>query len=106
MESKKQILDHLELRSENVQEILTTPPHWMIRWGNTLIFIIILMVLAMSYFIKYPEFIPASIVVTSQNPPEKLEARINSKIEKIFVHNGQKVAVNDILDGVAIFCKL
>lgn len=79
METKKDLLDNLELRSENVQDILTTPPHWMIRWGNTLIFIILLMVLMMSYFIKYPEFIPAPILVTSQNPPEKLEARTNSK---------------------------
>ena len=78
-EKEKDILDNLELRSENVQDILTQPPHWMIRWGNTVIFVILLMVLLMSYVIKYPEFIPAPIVVTSKNPPEKLEARTNSK---------------------------
>ena len=83
METKKDILDNLELRSESVQDILTRPPHWMIRWGNTVVFIILLMILMMSYLIKYPEFIPAPIVVTSQNPPEKIQARINSKIEKI-----------------------
>lgn len=97
METKKNILDNLELRSENVQDILTSPPHWMIRWGNTLIFIILLMVLMMSYFIKYPEFIPAPILVTSQNPPEKLEARTNSKIEKIFIKNGEIVNKNEVL---------
>lgn len=97
MEAKRDILDNLELRSENVQDILTTPPHWMIRWGNTLIFIILLMSLMMSYFIKYPEFIPAPILVTSQNPPEKLEARTNSKIEKIFIKNGEIVKKNEVL---------
>ncbi len=97
MGTKKDILDNLELRSENVQDILTTPPHWMIRWGNTLIFIILLMVLMMSYFIKYPEFIPAPILITSQNPPEKLEARTNSKIEKIFIKNGEIVSKNAVL---------
>ena len=51
----------------------------------------------MSYFIKYPEFIPAPILVTSQNPPEKLEARTNSKIEKIFIKNGEIVNKNEIL---------
>lgn len=54
----------------------------MIRWGNTIILVILLLVLIMSYIIKYPEFIPAPILVTSQNPPEKIEARISSKIEK------------------------
>ena len=82
MEAKKNILDNIELRSESVQDILTRPPHWMIRWGNTIIFIILLMILLMSYFIKYPEFVPAPIIVTSQNPPEKLLSRTNSKIEK------------------------
>lgn len=51
----------------------------------------------MSYFIKYPEFIPAPILVTSQNPPEKLEARTNSKIEKIFIKNGEIVKKNEVL---------
>jgi hypothetical protein len=55
MEVKRDILDEIELRSEGVQDILTRPPHWMIRWGNTIIFIILLLILLMSYIIKYPE---------------------------------------------------
>ncbi|EJL67979.1 HlyD family secretion protein [Chryseobacterium populi] len=94
---EKEILDTIELRSESVQDILTQPPHWMIRWGNTIIFIILLLILVMSYMIKYPEFIPAPIIVTSQNPPEKLEARTNSKIEKIFIKNHQEVKKDDVL---------
>lgn len=94
---EKDILDNIELRSESVQDILTQPPHWMIRWGNTIIFIILLLILVMSYIIRYPEFIPAPVIVTSQNPPEKLEARTNSKIEKIFIKNHQEVKKNQIL---------
>ncbi|SDE90918.1 HlyD family secretion protein [Epilithonimonas hungarica] len=97
METKKDILDNLEIRSESVQDILSQPPNWMIRWGNTLILTILGMILLMSWFIKYPEFVPAPIIVTSQNPPEKLEARINSKIEKILIKNQQEVKKNDIL---------
>jgi multidrug efflux pump subunit AcrA (membrane-fusion protein) len=95
--TQKDILDNIELRSESVQDILTQPPHWMIRWGNTIIFIILVLILIMSYIIKYPEFVPAPIVVTSQNPPEKLEARTNSKIEKIFIKNHQQVNKNEVL---------
>ncbi|MBB6371518.1 HlyD family secretion protein [Chryseobacterium shigense] len=93
----KDILDNIELRSESVQDILTQPPHWMIRWGNTVILIILAIILIMSYIIKYPEFIPAPITVTSQNPPEKIEARTNSKIEKILIRDHQEVKKNDIL---------
>ncbi|QQV02651.1 MULTISPECIES: HlyD family secretion protein [Chryseobacterium] len=94
---KQDILDNIELRSESVQDILTQPPHWMIRWGNTVIFIILIMIMVMSYIIKYPEFVPAPIIVTSQNPPEKIEARSNSKIEKIFIKDHQKVKKGDIM---------
>ncbi|WP_336664686.1 HlyD family secretion protein [Elizabethkingia meningoseptica] len=91
MKVKTDILDEIELRSEGVQDILTRPPHWMIRWGNTLIFIILLLILFMSYIIKYPEFVPSQVIISSINPPEKLESRINSKIETLFVKDHQKV---------------
>ncbi|WP_144281563.1 HlyD family secretion protein [Chryseobacterium echinoideorum] len=97
METKKDILYNIELRSESVQDILTQPPHWMIRWGNTVIFVILIMIMVMSYIIKYPEFVPAPIIVTSQNPPEKIEARSNSKIEKIFIKDHQKVKKGDVM---------
>ncbi|WP_294237988.1 HlyD family efflux transporter periplasmic adaptor subunit [uncultured Chryseobacterium sp.] len=94
---EKDVLDNIELRSESVQDILTQPPHWMIRWGNTIIFLILVLILIMSYVIRYPEFIPAPIVVTSQNPPEKLEARTNAKIEKIFIKEHQQVRKDQVL---------
>lgn len=97
METNKNTLNDIELRSESVQDVLSEPPHWMFRWGNVVILGIILMILLMSYFIKYPEFVPATIIVTSQNMPEKLEARTNSKIEKIFVKDNQKVQKKQIL---------
>lgn len=97
LKSKKEILDNLTLRSESVQDILTRPPNWMIRWGNTVIFICFLIVVLMSYFIKYPEFIAAPILVTSQNPPENIQAVTNSKIEKIFINNGATVYKNEVL---------
>ena len=34
-----------EIRSENIQEILSYVPNWMIRWGNTLFLLLIIMLL-------------------------------------------------------------
>lgn len=90
-------LDNIELRSESVQEILSNPPNWMIRWGITVIFLVLLSVLAVSWFIKYPDFIPAQVLVTTQNPPEKIEARINGKIDELLIENQEKVSKNQIL---------
>lgn len=82
----------IELRSEQVQEILTKIPHWMIRWGNLLILIILLLVLLFSYFIKYPDVNTAQITITTQVPPEKLTARTSGRIEAILVKD------NDVLE--------
>lgn len=97
METRKDKLEEINLRSESVQDVLAEPPHWMFRWGNVVILAILLMILLMSYFIKYPEFVPATIIVTSQNPPEKLQIRTDSKIEKIFITDHQKVKAGEIL---------
>lgn len=66
---------NIELRSEEVQEILTKTPHWMIRWGNLLILIIIILIFLFSWFIKYPDIITTEITITTQVPPEKLVAK-------------------------------
>lgn len=60
--------DNIEIRSEEVQEILTKVPNWMIRYGNTLILILIFMLLFISWFIKYPDVISSEVMVTTTIP--------------------------------------
>jgi len=84
-------LEDIQLRSEEVQEILTSVPHWMIRWGNLLILALVLLLLFLSWLIKYPDVIPAEAIVTTQIPPQKERARITGKIESILVKDGQIV---------------
>lgn len=87
-------LDEIELRSEEVQEVLTRVPSWMIRWGSLLFLILIILLLALSYVIKYPDTIDAESILTTKIPPEKVYAKINEKIETILVEDNQYVAVN------------
>jgi len=75
----------IELRSEEVQEILTRVPHWMIRWGSVVVLLILLSLFFVSWLIKYPDVISTQIVITSNIPPEKLVAKVPGKIEAILV---------------------
>ena len=86
--------EELALRSDEVQEILTKVPHWMIRWGNLLFLLLILMVLAISWLIKYPDIVEAQAVITTKNPPQKEYAQTGGKIEAILVQNNQVVEPN------------
>ena len=89
--------NHIELRSEEVQEILTSVPNWMIRWGNTLILIIIFILLAITWFVKYPDIISAQAMVTTQIPPHREYANITGNIDTLFVSDNQLVTSNSPL---------
>jgi multidrug resistance efflux pump len=96
--SKKTITpDNIELRSESVQELLGRPPRWMIRWGITIIFIIIAGLITGSYFFKYPDVLPATITVTTENLPAGITAKTTGRIDTLLVHEKQQVQQGDVL---------
>lgn len=84
----------IEIRSEQVQEILSFVPNWMIRWGNTLFLLLIIMVLFLSWFIKYPDVIVTQVMITTTNPPEKIYSNASGKFDAIFVKDGDLVFSN------------
>ena len=89
--------DSFELRSEEVQDILTKVPHWMIRWGTVLIFAIIVMLFFVSWFVKYPDVVRTEIVITTNIPPEKIVSKSSGRIEAILVKNKTLVEKNSTL---------
>lgn len=88
---------HIELRSEDVQEILTKVPHWLIRWGNVVILTVLLSLLVMSWIVKYPDIVTSEITITTQIPPQRLITKSSGRIEKIFIKNGESVSQNTAL---------
>ncbi|MBX2872298.1 MAG: HlyD family secretion protein [Saprospiraceae bacterium] len=88
---KADSLDQIQLRSEEVQEILTRVPHWLVRWGNLVIFAILLLLLYLSWVIKYPDIIVAEASLTTVIPPQKEYANASGRLEAIFVGNNQSV---------------
>jgi hypothetical protein len=49
-----------EIRSEEVQEIISHMPNWIVRWGITVIFASLVVLLSISWFIKYPDILTAN----------------------------------------------
>ena len=86
-----------QLRSEHVQDILNYVPNWMIRWGMTLVFCIIISLLFISWFVKYPDIIITEVVVTTTVPPEKIYANSNGQLEVLLVNDNDFVKEHEIL---------
>ena len=99
-------IENINLRSEEVKEILTRVPHWMIRYGNILFLILILLILFLSWLIKYPDIIVAEAIITTEIPPQKVYAKANRNIDSIFIDQAAEVASNQtlaVLDNSAIY---
>jgi multidrug resistance efflux pump len=88
----------IEIRSEEIQDILGQVPHWIIRWGTLVVLVTVLIILAGSYLFHYPDIRRAPIVVTTENPPSTLVARTDGQIEKLFVSDSQFVRINTVLE--------
>ncbi|AUC76477.1 HlyD family secretion protein [Olleya sp. Bg11-27] len=81
----------LNIYSEEVKDVLSTPPRALFRWGNTILLIFIVIILFLSWLIKYPDIISAQAIVTTEIPPQKEYARVTGKIKSLFVENYQEV---------------
>jgi HlyD family secretion protein len=90
-------IDKIEIRSEEVQDILGATPRWIIRAGISVILLVVVALLIGSWFFKYPDIIQSRITLTTQNPPASLIAKSSGKITGIFVSEKQEVKQNQII---------
>jgi len=88
---------NIELRSEEVQEVLGWVPPWILRAGITVLFAIVIVLFVGSWFYKYPDIIEAPLIVTSYSPPVLVNARANGKITQLLVVDKQLVNASDYL---------
>jgi len=84
-------------KSPGSKEIIGFIPHWIVRTGISVVFVVTVILLAASWFIKYPDVIHTSITLTAENPPAKIIARRNGKLEALFVVDKQLVKKDELL---------
>jgi multidrug resistance efflux pump len=89
--------EEIEIRSEEVKDIISYVPSWMIRWGNLLILFLIVLFVSFLYLIKYPDIIVSDIVITTSTPPAKIVARTSGKIEELFVKDGERIEKDEAI---------
>lgn len=74
-------INPIEIRSEEVQEIISHVPNGLVRWGLTVMFIVIASLLGVTWFIKYPDLLTAPVVITTTPAPVNLVARTSGRIQ-------------------------
>jgi multidrug efflux pump subunit AcrA (membrane-fusion protein) len=83
-----------EIRSPELQEVMSEIPGSFLKWGILLFFGIVIAILGISWFISSPDLITAPFTVTTYNPPASLVTKAGGKIDRFFVQNGDSIKEN------------
>lgn len=86
-----------QIHTEVLNDIITTPPSWLLKWGVTIILGILVMIIVMSAFIKYPDVVRADIKINAVNAPKALVPKISGTLVKILVKEGDMVNNGDAI---------
>jgi len=85
------------LRSEEVTEILSVKPPFLVTWGITIFFIVLVGIVAACWFIRYPDVVSAKAKLTSINAPKEVKTKTDGKLEELLVAEDQLVKKGAIL---------
>ena len=88
---------NIELRSDEIQDILGKIPPWVIRRGMMGISLVIIILLVVSAWFKYPDRIASQIQLTTDHPPVYLVSRTTAKINEFFIKENQEVNAGNLL---------
>lgn len=83
--------------SEEVNEIITAVPAWILRWGISLVFAILAGIILLSALIDYPDVVKTNLKVNSLNAPKNVLAKQTGKLIALLVEDGQMVKENQSL---------
>ncbi len=87
----------IETFSEEVTEIMGHIPHWIVRWGITVFFVLFILIASGSYFFKYPVVVSVPFKLTTINPPAPLVCKSSGRIAKWYVSDGQLVQTGSLI---------
>ena len=87
----------IELRSDEIQEILNRPPHALIRYGISVVCGFLIVLFVGSFYFRYPDNIQGDILITTENPPVWIVAKSSGKIKELLCSDKQEVKKGDVL---------
>lgn len=79
-------------RPDALQDFLSTPPTWLLHSGMGLMCTFVFAALAMSWFIRYPDRIQATVLIRTHQAPVEVVCASGGRLDSILVSDQQWVA--------------
>lgn len=89
-----------EILSEDVDNIISNKPKFIVRKGNLVLLIVIGFVLLCCWYIQYPDKVEGSARIMAFNSPQIYTARSSGSIGQVYIRNEDTVKLGQI---IAIF---
>lgn len=84
----------VDLKSDEVRELLGTSPAWLIRWGSALLLLLLVALIVMAYFIQYPTSLQFPVTVSTSIESTAIQASKQGRIRFWLVEPGENVTAH------------
>nr|WP_294861135.1 HlyD family efflux transporter periplasmic adaptor subunit [uncultured Fluviicola sp.] len=95
MEERKEI--EIELKSEQMNEMLSHPPAWIARSGNGVFLLVIMSMIFLAWFIAYPDEVTGEVLVTTSKAPIELSNQSYIQLKTLHVRENEIVKAGDLI---------
>ncbi|MFT7120047.1 MAG: hypothetical protein ACJAZ9_000216 [Neolewinella sp.] len=85
------------LRSQDMEEIIGTPPIWLARYGTIFLVIVMLVLAGLASAYHYPSVVRGELTLTTIDPPRPLRAPQDFKVSFVNTHHNAKVTATQAL---------
>lgn len=77
---------------DQISDLIEVPPSWLLRSGISSLSIVVVLVVGLTVFIRYPDKITAKGIITTEVPPIALVTQEAGRVERLFVQDKAFVA--------------
>lgn len=91
--------NNLEVRSNEMEEIIGQVPGWIVRWGICVLFAVAIIGFVITRYVSFPDILAASVLVQAKQQPGKVTVRREDARQefRLLVKEGQQVHAGDTL---------
>jgi len=83
--------------TDEMQDIITAVPPWLLRWGITVFFALLLLMISLASFIHYPDIVNAQLKIESPNAPKPVVSKISGKLVTLLAKENDEVTAGQPL---------
>ncbi|MFL9485013.1 HlyD family efflux transporter periplasmic adaptor subunit [Chitinophagaceae bacterium LWZ2-11] len=85
------------LHSEELQDVVGRPPGGIIRWGTSMIFVVLIIMLSVGILVKYADVLSGPFLLSASNAPKSVIAHTDGKLQALFVKERDSVRQGQVL---------